>query len=57
MERMKSVAETVGRAVWSHRGVYVCLACTYGAACLGVDKEVINQAAAAFYAMLAAQRH
>ena len=54
---MKDAMKRVGKVVWSHRAVYLCLACTYGAACLGVDKELVNQAATAFYAMLAAQRH
>ncbi|MBF9044795.1 hypothetical protein HKCCE4037_15740 [Rhodobacterales bacterium HKCCE4037] len=44
------------RALWSHRAVFVGLACAYGALCLGADKDVVNQCVTAFYAALAMQK-
>ena len=53
MERIKRAL----KALWCHRTVYAAIAGAYLALCLGVDKALVEQAMAALYAALAAQRH
>ena len=48
--------KTLKNILWTHRAVYAALAGSYGALCLGVDKDLVNQCIAAFYAMLVLQR-
>lgn len=35
--------------IWSHRAIYAGLAGVYGASCLGLDKELVNQIITALY--------
>lgn len=53
---MKKSVVKIAKALWSHRAVYVGLACAYGALCVGADKELVNQCVTGFYAVLAMQR-
>lgn len=55
-DKMKTNVVKVANALWSHRAVYVGLACAYGALCMGADKELVNQCVTGFYAVLAMQR-
>lgn len=55
-DKMKMVMTKAAKALWSHRAVYVGLACAYGALCMGADKEMVNQCVTGFYAALAMQR-
>ncbi|WP_186766238.1 hypothetical protein [Falsiphaeobacter marinintestinus] len=35
--------------LWSHKTIYAGLAGAYGASCLGLDKELVNQIVTALY--------
>ena len=59
VERLKSVMNAALlclAGLGCHRLAYVGLAVSYGALCVGVPKEAVNQAAFAFYVALAAVR-
>ncbi|MEM8801812.1 MAG: hypothetical protein AAGF55_04690 [Pseudomonadota bacterium] len=55
---MKKMMKRVGKAVWSHRAVYLGLAMAYGAKCTGlIDAELLAQLVTALYCALFSQRH
>lgn len=51
-ERIKKTAVKLAQSMWSHRFIYAGLAGAYGAGCLGLDKEIVQQIVAALYVAL-----
>jgi len=52
MNKIKDMTRQIARAVWSHRAGYAFLAGTYGAGCLGLDKETVMLLATLGYVAL-----
>lgn len=52
---MQTKLNKIAKAMWSHRAVYAGLAGVYGAACLGLDKDLANQMLTGLYVAMVAQ--